>query len=59
MWQGIDPDVLKKAMMAGVKTEKQESDIVKKVRDERKFKNLKALKAQIFKDISTAKSYFV
>ena len=32
---------------------------LKKVRDERKFKNLKALKAQIFKDISTAKSYFV
>ena len=32
---------------------------LEKVRDEKKFKNLDALKEQIFKDISTAKSYFV
>lgn len=32
---------------------------LKKVRDEKKFEDLDALKDQIFKDISTAKSYFV
>ena len=34
-------------------------EFVKKVRDEKKFENLDALKKQIFKDISTAESYFV
>ena len=34
-------------------------EFLKKVRDEKKFENLDALKKQIFKDISTAESYFV
>ena len=34
-------------------------EFIKKVREEKKFKNLDALKDQIFKDISTAESYFV
>ena len=34
-------------------------EFLKKVRDEKKFENLNALKDQIFKDISTAESYFV
>ena len=34
-------------------------EFLKKVRDEKKFKNINALKEQIFKDISTAKKYFV
>jgi len=34
-------------------------EFLKKVRDEKKFENLDALKEQIFKDISTAESYFV
>ena len=33
-------------------------EFLKKVRDEKKFENLNALKDQIFKDISTAESYF-
>ena len=34
-------------------------EFLKKVRDEKKFENINALKEQIFKDISTAKKYFV
>ena len=34
-------------------------EFIKKVREEKKFKNLDVLKDQIFKDISTAESYFV
>ena len=34
-------------------------EFLKKVREEKKFENLNALKDQIFKDISTAESYFV
>jgi riboflavin kinase/FMN adenylyltransferase len=34
-------------------------EFLKKVRDEKKFENTKALKEQIFKDITTAKNYFV
>ena len=34
-------------------------EFLKKVRDEKKFEHLNALKDQIFKDISTAESYFV
>jgi len=34
-------------------------EFLKKVRDEKKFENLDALKKQIFKDISTAEGYFV
>ena len=34
-------------------------EFLEKVRDEKKFENLDALKKQIFKDISTAESYFV
>ena len=34
-------------------------EFLKKVRDEKKFENTTALKEQIFKDITTAKNYFV
>ena len=34
-------------------------EFLKKVRDEKKFENINALKEQIFKDIFTAKKYFV
>ena len=34
-------------------------EFLKKVRDEKKFENTSALKEQIFKDITTAKNYFV
>ena len=33
-------------------------EFLKKVRDEKKFDGLEALKEQIFKDISSAKEYF-
>ena len=33
-------------------------EFLKKVRDEKKFNGLDELKEQIFKDISTAKTYF-
>ena len=33
-------------------------EFLKKVRDEKKFDSLEALKEQIFKDISSAKEYF-